>query len=61
MLTLSASSCPQDVAVYGALCALATFPRPTLVERVSQSVDFREMLELVPDIREAVECYLLSR
>lgn len=45
---------PQDVAVYGALCALASFTRQELKQRVLDNVMFRNFLELVPEVRELI-------
>jgi COP9 signalosome complex subunit 1 len=42
---------PQEVAIYGALCALASFDRSELKTRVIDSIQFREYLELVPEVR----------
>lgn len=44
----------EDVATYGGLCALASFDRDTLMESVVKKLEFRGLLELVPDIREMV-------
>lgn len=44
----------EDVATYGALCALATMDRPALTQQVIERPEFRNLLELVPDIRETV-------
>ena len=41
----------QDVATIGALCALASFSRPELRTHVVDNVQFREFLELVPEVR----------
>eukprot|EP00850_Spirogloea_muscicola_P020143 SM000208S06313 [mRNA] locus=s208:36554:38504:- [translate_table: standard] len=45
---------PQDVAVYGALCALASFDRSELKSKVLDNVSFRNFLELVPEVRELI-------
>ena len=42
---------PQDVATYGALCSLASLTRPELRAKVVDNVQFREYLELVPEVR----------
>jgi len=52
---------PQDVATYGAICALASFDRSELKEKVIDSVSFRKLLELVPEVREAVYDFYASR
>jgi hypothetical protein len=41
---------PADVALYGGLCALATFDRSELQSKVIGSVGFREFLELHPQV-----------
>lgn len=51
---------PQDVAVYGALCALATFERAEL-KRVIDSPSFRNFLELVPEVRDLLNDFYFSR
>ena len=45
---------PNDVATYGALCALATFDRAQLQARVLDNARFRAYLELEPHLRRAV-------
>lgn len=52
---------PQDIATYGALCALATFDRSELKARVLNSVSFRALMELVPNVREVVHDFHSSR
>ena len=42
----------SDVALYGALCALAAFDRAELSERVMKNTAFRSMLELHPEVRD---------
>lgn len=42
---------PADVAVYGGLCALASFDRPELKSRVLDNIGFREFLEAAPQAR----------
>ena len=41
----------SDVALYGALCALAAFDRAELSERVVKNSAFRSMLELYPEVQ----------
>lgn len=43
---------PQDAAVYGALCALAFFGRDEMRKRCIENVQFGQVLEHVPEIRE---------
>jgi len=40
----------QDVATYGALCALASFDRAELKAKVIDNINFRSFLELVPEV-----------
>lgn len=41
---------PADVALYGGLCALATFDRSEMQSKVIGSIGFREFLELHPQV-----------
>lgn len=41
----------QDLALYGGLCALASFDRTELKSKVIDNVGFRELLELMPEVR----------
>ena len=43
---------PNNVAIYGSLCALATYDRRELQTNVIQSSGFKSFLELEPQIRE---------
>jgi len=52
---------PQDVATYGALCALASFDRAELKAKVIDNINFRSFLELVPEVREIVHAFYNSR
>jgi len=52
---------PQDVAVYGGLCALATFERPELASKVMEDSAMKQFLELVPDVREIISDFYHSR
>ncbi|CAA7023005.1 unnamed protein product [Microthlaspi erraticum] len=52
---------PQDVATYGGLCALATFDRSELKQKVIDNINFRNFLELVPDVRELINDFYSSR
>ena len=49
---------PNDVAVYGGLCALASLTRDELKSRVLDNNDFRNYLELEPHIRRAVSYFV---
>lgn len=42
---------PADVALYGGLCALASFERAELKQRVINNIGFREFLELYPEVK----------
>uniref|UniRef100_A0AAR5PZD1 PCI domain-containing protein n=1 Tax=Dendroctonus ponderosae TaxID=77166 RepID=A0AAR5PZD1_DENPD len=52
---------PGDVAIYGGLCALATFNRSELHYFVIINTNFREILEDEPPIREAILNFYQSR
>jgi len=52
---------PQDIAVYGSLCALATFDRQDLKLKVLDSTEFKNFLELVPEVRELIKDFYASR
>eukprot|EP00967_Tisochrysis_lutea_P063944 scaffold82652_cov24-Tisochrysis_lutea.AAC.2 len=41
---------PQDVALYGVLCALASFERSELQQRVMANIGFKEFMELTPEV-----------
>jgi len=44
--------CPQDIALYGVLCALATLERGEVQAKLLDSSTFRECLDLVPQLRD---------
>ncbi|CAL5340114.1 unnamed protein product [Camellia sinensis] len=44
---------PQDIATYGGLCALASFDRTELKNKVIDNINFRNFLELVPEVHYA--------
>lgn len=50
----------QDVATYGGLCALATFDRAELKSKVIDNSNFRNFLELVPEVRELINDFYSS-
>ncbi|EPE36131.1 Winged helix DNA-binding protein [Glarea lozoyensis ATCC 20868] len=52
---------PNDVAVYGGLCALATMDRNQLQRRVLENSSFRTYLEMEPQIRRAISFFINSR
>eukprot|EP00164_Ancoracysta_twista_P002734 GFYU01003636.1.p1 GENE.GFYU01003636.1~~GFYU01003636.1.p1 ORF type:complete len:477 (-),score=156.77 GFYU01003636.1:131-1516(-) len=51
----------HDVAVYGGLCALATFDRQELKIKVLDNTVFKNFLELVPEVRELINDFYSSR
>lgn len=52
---------PNDVAVYGGLCALASMDRNELQRRVLDNGPFRNFLELEPHIRRAISFFCNSK
>jgi COP9 signalosome complex subunit 1 len=52
---------PNDIAVYGGLCALATMERNELHTQVLENTNFRTYLELEPHIRRAITFFVNSR
>jgi len=52
---------PQDVAIYGGLCALSSFDRSELKKKVIDNGVFRNFLELVPEMRELINDFYSSR
>ena len=52
---------PNDVAVYGGLCALASMTRQELQSRVLDNSSFRNYLELEPHIRRAISHFVSSK
>lgn len=52
---------PNDIAIYGGLCALATMDRNELQKKVLENSDFRTYLELEPQIRRAIANFVNSR
>lgn len=52
---------PNDVAIYGGLCALATMERDELHKRVLENSNFRTYLEMEPHIRRAITFFVNSR
>jgi COP9 signalosome complex subunit 1 len=52
---------PNDIATYGALCALSTFTRAELKKKVFENSDFKQYLELEPEIRELMYCFYHSK
>jgi COP9 signalosome complex subunit 1 len=52
---------PNDVAMYGGLCALASMDRSELNKKVLENSNFRTYLELEPNIRRAITFFVNSR
>lgn len=52
---------PNDIAVYGGLCALASMERTELNKKVLENSNFRTYLELEPHIRRAIAFFVNSR
>lgn len=52
---------PNDVAVYGGLCALASMTREELQKRVLENSSFRNFLGLEPQIRRAITAFVSSK
>ena len=52
---------PNDIAVYGGLCALASMNRNELQTRVLENSNFRNYLELEPHIRRAISLFVSSK
>ncbi|CZS94028.1 hypothetical protein WAI453_001372 [Rhynchosporium graminicola] len=52
---------PNDIAIYGGLCALATMDRNELQHKVLENSSFRTYLELEPHIRRAISFFVNSR
>ena len=52
---------PEDVALYGGLCALATFEREDMKRSVLDNPRFRNFLELYPAVRELLQDFYNSR
>ncbi|KAJ4374362.1 hypothetical protein N0V83_003103 [Neocucurbitaria cava] len=52
---------PNDIAVYGGLCALASMDRSDLQNKVLAHTEFRNFLELEPHIRRAITLFCNSK
>ena len=52
---------PNDVAVYGGLCALASMSRDELQKKVLDNTSFRNYLELEPQIRRAISFFVAGK
>uniref|UniRef100_A0A0E0M9W1 PCI domain-containing protein n=1 Tax=Oryza punctata TaxID=4537 RepID=A0A0E0M9W1_ORYPU len=52
---------PEDVAVYGGLCALASFDRSELKSKVIDNYYFHHFLELVPEVKGLVNDFFACR
>lgn len=51
----------QDVAIYGGICALATFDRDELQKKVLSSSSFKQFLELQPQLRDILHKFYASQ
>ncbi|MCJ1331619.1 hypothetical protein MMC10_008310 [Thelotrema lepadinum] len=52
---------PNDIATYGALCALATMDRNELQTQVLENSNFRNYLELEPHLRRAISAFVACK
>jgi COP9 signalosome complex subunit 1 len=52
---------PQDIAIYGALMALASFDRSELKQQVMEDSNFKQFIELVPDIHTLLTSFYDSK
>ena len=52
---------PNDIAVYGGLCAIASMTRKELQKQVLENSGFRNYLELEPHIRRAISYFVSSK
>ena len=52
---------PNDIATYGALCALATMDRNELQAQVLENSNFRNYLELEPHLRRAISAFVACK
>jgi COP9 signalosome complex subunit 1 len=52
---------PNDIAIYGGLCALASMDRKQLQTKVLENSSFRTFLELEPHIRRAIQYFVNGR
>merc|ERR1712226_1535665 len=51
----------QNVAIYGGLCAMASFNRNELHQKLIKSPSFKSFLELDPLLREILSCFHASK
>ncbi|KAF8899911.1 26S proteasome subunit RPN7-domain-containing protein [Gymnopilus junonius] len=51
---------PGDIAIYGTICALATFPRSAIRSRILENSIFGAYIEQEPYVRELIEAYMNS-
>ncbi|KAF9484272.1 G protein pathway suppressor 1 [Pholiota conissans] len=51
---------PSDIAIYGTLCALASFPRSSIKSKILENSVFGAYIEQEPYIRELIEAYMNS-
>lgn len=51
---------PGDIAIYGTLCALASFQRPMIKSKVLENSLFSAYIEQEPYVRDLIESYMSS-
>ncbi|PRP88001.1 hypothetical protein PROFUN_04429 [Planoprotostelium fungivorum] len=51
----------QDVALYAGMCALATFDRQEMKKKVIDNSTFKNFMEVIPEMREAINDFYNSR
>ncbi len=51
---------PGDIAIYGTLCALASFQRSAIKSKILENSLFGAYIEQEPYIRELIESYMSS-
>lgn len=52
---------PSDIAIYGTLCSLASFPRSIIKSHLLDNDTFGVFVEQEPYVRELVEAYMASK
>lgn len=61
MMMIFQIAAPSDIAIYGVLCALATWSRSNIKSQLLDNEGFSVYIEQEPYIRELVEAYMGSR
>ena len=49
---------PEDIAIYAVVCSLASFGRKYFKEKILENYEFKNYLDLVPDIRTLSQSYV---